>query len=138
MRVFVDYRCVRCGGVSEHWVMAPPPAQTTCLVCQGPAQRRFSAPGLIGQDRYRAPEKPGGRSRKGAPCLDHPEVPGLCHLDPAIAPAWVARWRRDNRVLDRELAHQERSQREGTTFATVLAHQHHDHVHGSQSSHEER
>lgn len=107
--ILVDYRCDRCHGVSEHRVHAPAPATVPCPACRAPARRRFAAVGLLRGTPAPAPQP---RTAPRALCRDNPDVPGLCHMTPDAARAWVARARGDNRTLDRELARQERAQRE--------------------------
>ncbi|MCF7550813.1 zinc ribbon domain-containing protein [Pseudonocardia sp. WMMC193] len=134
--ILVDYRCGTCEGVSEHFVANPVPSAVECPACRAPALRRFAAIGLSGRaapPADRAPVEP-GRSL----CLDNRDVPGLCHMTPDAGRAWVARARRDNRSLERELERQERSLKENPTHApSPVSHDHgsasgtgHGHGHG--------
>jgi hypothetical protein len=102
--MFVDYRCNRCGGVREERLPSPPPAMMTCVACGGSARRLFSAPAVLRSGPATGPAPP---APPPPTCLSHRDIPALCHLDPSVAPAWIARARGDNRALERELARQE-------------------------------
>lgn len=127
--ILVDYRCEACDGTSEHAVANPVPATVECPACRAPARRRFAAIGLSGRAVPATDPVPRGSGR--ALCLDNRDVPGLCHMTPDAARTWVARARRDNRSLERELERQERSLAVGTgAVADPVSHDH-----GSASGH---
>ncbi len=109
--MFVDYRCDRCGGVMEQRLPSPPPPTLACVACGGAARRLFSAPAVV---RGGPPTGTTAPSSPTPACLMHRGVPALCHLDPSVAPAWIARAKGDNRTLERELARQERLEASGT------------------------
>lgn len=135
MSVRVDYRCATCGGVAEHAVASPPPPERPCVACGSPAKRLFAPIGLRRSQRSAGAaipgELPGSGAARGASdamCLNAPAVPGICHMQPDAARAWVARARRDNRTLERELERQERGLAEtGKPLAEPVAHGHHHH-----------
>lgn len=103
--MLVDYRCDRCGGVMEQRLPSPPPPTLACVACGSPARRLFSAPAIL----RRAPSTDAALPPSpSSTCLRHPDIPALCHLDPSVAPAWIARARGDDRALERELDRQER------------------------------
>lgn len=108
--ILVDYECSVCGGRSEQFVRSPAPRTASCPACRGRAVRRFAPVGLLGSARPLEPRAPATGSRPL--CQDNPDVPGLCHMTPEAGRAWVARARRDNRSLDRELERQETARRE--------------------------
>ncbi|MGQ0481944.1 MAG: hypothetical protein ACT4O0_13115 [Pseudonocardia sp.] len=129
--ILVDYRCDNCLGTSEHLVSNPVPPTVSCPACLSSARRRFAPVGLGG--RAAAPvDRPVQSNR--ALCRDNPDVPGLCHMTPDAARTWVARARRDNRALERELAHQERTLKENPgKVLEPVSHTHgptHGHGHG--------
>jgi len=142
MGVLTDYRCERC-------VAVPPPTHAPCPACGAPARRLFSPPAL-GRGRSSGSElssgphgndasQPTSRARNPMPpCLVHPDVPALCHLDPRGARAWVARAQGDHRTLERELAFQEARQGEaaGSGAAPGSAHHHH-HAHHDDGHHDD-
>jgi putative FmdB family regulatory protein len=108
--ILVDYHCAECGGRFEHLVRNPVPASVDCPACRAPARRRFSPVGLVGRAAAppsSAPTRP--RAGRRALCQDNPDVPGLCHMTEDAGRMWVARARKDNRSLDRELERQERA-----------------------------
>lgn len=137
--ILVDFQCGTCGGRFERLVTSPPPAEVPCAACRLPARRMFSPVGLVG-----AAVPPSTAPPPAPTCRDNPDVPGLCHMTPSAARAWVARARRDNRGLERELARQERALAEtGAPGAEPVHHDHghggghaHDHAHGSAHSHD--
>lgn len=146
MSVRVDYRCGTCGGVAEHIVASPPPPERTCVACGAAARRVFAPVGLRLSQRSGASRAPGERFGAGIPgsgrdvgdamCLRAPGIPGICHMQPDAARAWMARARGDNRSLERELERQERGLKEtGTPLAEPVAHGHH---HGEARSSEHR
>src|ERR1700730_7632663 len=115
MAILVDYACPACRGRSEQWADNPVPSQATCPACGAQARRARSPVGLAGgsETGKRGPE-PVPCTSWVAPdesarplCARNPDVPGLCHLSPAAARTWVARARKDNRALEREIARQE-------------------------------
>ncbi|HLI39906.1 MAG TPA: zinc ribbon domain-containing protein [Streptosporangiaceae bacterium] len=143
MGVLVDYRCTRCAGVTEQRVPAPPPPQRACPACGGIARRVFAPVGVIGRSRPPAgvpapgtgapagsgsarPDRGGARGPGAAAplCLRYRDVPGLCHMAPSAARAWIARARGDNRALDRELERQEQAAGEGSGGPPVVTHHH--------------
>ena len=131
MSLLVDYRCDRCLGCTEAWVHSPVPATKPCPACGGMAKRVWSPVGHL-----RGPAAPSGRPE--APqlaeplCVRNPDVPGLCHMAPSAGRAWLARARKDNRALDRELERQEQAAAVRLpTLADAVAHDHgHGHEHG--------
>lgn len=90
MAVLVDYACGACGGVAECRVASPPPSRLPCPQCGAPAQRRFAPVARVGG----APPPPSPAPAAGL-CRQRPDVPLLCHMEPAKAAEWVAR--RDGR-----------------------------------------
>ena len=132
MAVLVDYVCRSCRGRTEAWVSSPPPAIGTCPACGAESRRAWAAVGTL---KARSPERSAPRSTRRAAealCVRNPDVPGLCHMSEAAGRAWVARARRDNRALDRELQRQERSAAEKPpTMGDVIAH---DHGHGHEGN----
>ncbi|MGH3069666.1 MAG: hypothetical protein ACRDOH_23140 [Streptosporangiaceae bacterium] len=122
--ILVDYRCPRCGGLTERLVPSPPPENLPCPACRAPAVRKFSPVGLVRRGGPApAPAAPGRRPA----CSAYPDVPALCHMEPSAARAWVARARGDNRALDRELERQDRTRRERPDQVPDPVH--HDHSH---------
>lgn len=119
MAVTVDYRCRSCGWAAERRVASPPPAASPVApvggrpIACGPPSASWA--GLA--SRRAAPPPPGGPD-----CLAHRDIPGLCTLSPTAARSLVARVRGDSRALDRELAYQERMQREAPGVLTVGGH----------------
>jgi hypothetical protein len=103
--VRVDYLCGHCGGVHERRVASPPPPVAPCVACGADARRMYSPVGVLG--RAGPPGPPPAAPSGPAACVTHPDVPALCHLDPSVATAWIARARGDTRTLERELARQE-------------------------------
>jgi len=131
--ILVDYRCDNCLGTSEHLVSNPVPATVSCPACLSSARRRFAPVGLSG--RASAPVDQPVQSNR-ALCRDNPDVPGLCHMTPDAARTWVARARKDNRALERELAYQERTLKENPgKVLEPVSHTHgHGHGHGHDTS----
>lgn len=131
MSLLVDYRCDRCLGRTEAWVRSPVPATRPCPACGGTAKRAWSPVGLV-----RGQAAPSARPEASQPaeplCVRNPDVPGLCHMSPSAGRAWLARARKDNRALDRELERQEQAAAvRPPTLADVAAHDHgHGHTHG--------
>ncbi len=125
----VDYRCSACAVRAEHVVASPPPADVGCPSCSAPARRVFSALAVVGRASAPAP----ARTRVAAPsCASNPGIPGLCHIAPEAATAYVARARGDNRTLERELERQEQVARErpDAVLSPVGGHSHaHSHPH---------
>ncbi|MBS4729020.1 hypothetical protein MSM1_11975 [Mycobacterium sp. SM1] len=107
--ILVDYRCPTCCGRVERFVSTPPPAVMPCPACGAAARRRYRPVSLGGVARPPAADGPADWAPS---CRDYPDVPGLCHLAPPAARAWVARARRDHRLLERELQRQEHALRE--------------------------
>lgn len=123
--ILVDYRCPRCGGLTERLVASPPPKRLPCPACRTPANRQFSPVGLLrcADPPRQAPAAPTQRPA----CSEYPDVPALCHMEPSAARAWVARARGDNQALDRESERQEKVLRERPE--QVQDPVHHDHSH---------
>jgi len=121
MAVTVDYRCGTCGATAEARVPSPPPPERACGDCGAAARRVWSAVGVVGRARQPASGPP---SAGGPDCLVNRDIPGLCTLSPTAARSLVARVRGDNRALDRELAYQERMQRDAPGLLTVGGHAH--------------
>ncbi|MGH8998433.1 MAG: hypothetical protein ACRDY7_03490 [Acidimicrobiia bacterium] len=127
MPVLVDYRCGGCGTVTERWAPSPPEPTQTCPGCGGDAVRRYGF--SLGGRATAAPAAP---ALPGASCRGNPDVPLLCHVDPAAAPGWIARYRGDNRMLDEHLKRsEEHPVRDGAPLAgSHHSHGHHHHHHG--------
>ncbi|MDI3314812.1 MAG: zinc ribbon domain-containing protein [Mycobacterium sp.] len=123
--ILVDYRCTTCSGRVERLVATPPPSVMPCPACGAPARRCYRPVSLGGVARPPAADGSGDRAPS---CREYPDVPGLCHLTPPAARAWVARARRDNRRLERELQRQEQTLREHGAAAGEPVR--HDHGHG--------
>jgi hypothetical protein len=131
MSLLVDYRCDRCLGYTEAWVPSPVPATKPCPACGGTAKRVWSPVGHL--RRPAAPsERPEAPQSAEPLCVRNPDVPGLCHMSSSAGRAWLARARKDNRALDRELEHQERAAAvRPPTLADAIAHDHgHRHTDG--------
>lgn len=132
MGVLVDYSCTGCGAPHEAWVQRPIPAERACPVCGSAARRRFNAALLRGAappSTAAGSPSPAVPTVAPAPCQRYPTVPGLCHMTPAAARGWIARARKDNRALERDIARQEKAITEGTldpSSAPIT----HDHGHG--------
>jgi hypothetical protein len=115
MAILVDYACPACRGRSEQWADNPVPSHAACPACGAQARRAWSPVGLASgsQTGKSGPEPVTGTSGiapngiRRPLCVRNPDVPGLCHLSPAAARTWVARARKDNRALEREIARQE-------------------------------
>jgi hypothetical protein len=115
MAILVDYACPACRGRSEQWADNPVPSRATCPACGAQARRAWSPVGLAsGSETGKSGPEPVTGTSGIAPdemarplCVRNPDVPGLCHLSPAAARTWVARARKDNRALEREIAQQE-------------------------------
>lgn len=125
----VDYGCTACGGRVEHRVPSPPPRTLICPGCGAASRRIFAAVGRIGVAS--APQAHHPRptvSSNTALCQTNPDVPGLCHMEPSAARAWVARARKDGQGLERELERQEKTLKERPDAR--LEPVHHDHGHG--------
>lgn len=88
--ILADYRCVTCRGRVERLVPAPPPTELLCPVCGDRAQRCYRPIHLAGVAR---PPSADGHDRRAPSCRDYPDIPGLCHMTPSAARAWVARAR---------------------------------------------
>ncbi|HLH68642.1 MAG TPA: zinc ribbon domain-containing protein [Candidatus Dormibacteraeota bacterium] len=126
---FADYECVRCGAGFERWVSLPPPATTCCLAC-GAESRRVHRTVSVAR-RWSSPVPFSGASRARLPlCQANPDVPLLCHMEPAAARLWVARARGDGRALERELAAQEARLGSGSPPPSPVLGRHHHHHHG--------
>ncbi len=138
MAILVDYACAACRGRSELWTDNPVPSHAICPACGAQARRAWSPVGLAsGSETGKSgPEPVTGTSgidpyESARPlCARNPDVPGLCHLSPAAARTWVARARRDNRALEREIARQEAAAAvRPPTLDDVVSH-----THGSSSA----
>lgn len=127
--ILVDYRCPSCGVRVERGVASPPPAELPCPACGGPARRVFSAPNLLG--RASGPVSLTPKRPEQPLCRRNPWVPGLCHVEPSAARAYVARARGDNRTLEREIERQERAFREAPEALRDPLGSHHGHGHSS-------
>lgn len=113
MPILVDYRCCVCHRPEERWVDSPPPAETGCAVCGGAMRRKWVPVGLRhGASEPRgdvAPDDDPPEAPKPSLCSRYPRIPGLCHMSESAGRAWVARYLRDNRALEREQQRQEQS-----------------------------
>lgn len=134
--ILADYRCVSCRGRVERLVPSPPPTELPCPACGDRAQRCYRPITLAGVAR---PPSAGGGDGWAPSCRAHPDIPGLCHMTPTAARAWVARARGDNRGLERELQRQEDALREHGVPAGEPVRHDHGHSHAphsdSQSTH---
>jgi|SRR5579884_1987562 len=127
MNGFADYECVRCGAGFEGWVPLPPPSTTPCLACGAESRRVHRTVAVARRRSNPAPTSGAGRDRLPL-CQANPDVPLLCHMEPAAARLWVARARGDGRALERELAAQEaRLGSESPPPSPVLGRHHHHH-----------
>lgn len=134
MPVLVDYICITCSSQTEEWMPSPPSSTKPCPACGGEAKRLFAPVGLM-----RGAKAPSSAPAKSAAplCLTNPDVPGLCHMTPAAGRAWLARARKDNRSLERELASQEAAAKvSAPTLDSVVSHHHHGNhgAHGDTTS----
>ena len=101
MAVAVDYRCPGCGAVTALRLPSPPPAAAPCGACGAEARRLY---GFSLGGRAAAPATtPPAPASSAPPCRGNADVPLLCHVDPSAAPGWIARYRGDNRALDKHL-----------------------------------
>jgi len=124
MAVAVDYRCPGCGAVTALRLPSPPPAAAPCGDCGAEARRLY---GFSLGGRATAPATaPPAPASSAPPCLGNADVPLLCHVDPSAAPGWIARYRGDNRALDKHL---ERIESNPTPSAPAGGHGH-SHGHG--------
>lgn len=105
MPILVDYVCRTCSGRFEDWTATPAPATRRCPACGAQARRAWSPVGL--SRGAAAPAERPVRRPEPSLCTQNPDVLGLCHMTPDAGRAWVARVRKDNRALERELARQE-------------------------------
>lgn len=128
--ILADYRCVTCRGRVERLVPAPPPTELLCPVCGDRAQRCYRPIHLAGVAR---PPSADGHDRRAPSCRDYPDIPGLCHMTPSAARAWVARARGDNRALEHELQQQEIAVRENGVPAGEPVRHDHGHSHALHS-----
>ncbi|HZV53180.1 MAG TPA: zinc ribbon domain-containing protein [Candidatus Dormibacteraeota bacterium] len=127
MNGFADYECVRCGAGFERWVPLPPPTATPCLACGAESRRVHRAVAVARRRPDPVPASGTGRDRLPL-CQANPDVPLLCHMEPAAARLWVARARGDGRALERELAAQEARLGSGNPpSSSVLGRHHHHH-----------
>lgn len=123
--ILVDYTCQRCGRIQERWAASPAPAATDCPSCGGESRRRWSPIGLSG--RARPSEQSATSSTPGRSlCSQYPQIPALCHMSESAGRVWVAKYNRDNRSLESELARQEsRAKVNAPTMADAVTHHHH-------------
>ncbi|MDT4934247.1 MAG: Zinc ribbon domain [Pseudonocardiales bacterium] len=121
--ILVDYYCAACAERREVWTAGPPAQSAPCPDCGGEARRRWAPIGLGGRAAETAPAH---RSPDLAPlCTKYPQVPGLCHMSESSGRMWVARYERDNRAIESELARQEaRAKQKAPTMADAITHQH--------------
>lgn len=123
MNILNDYRCVECGTVQEQWTERPAPPALACSRCGAEARRQFSAIRLGG--RAQAP-KAAPATAKPSMCSRYPMIPGLCHMSEDAGRMWVARYRGDNRAIDREAERQEiRAKEKPFTMEDAITHTHH-------------
>jgi DNA-directed RNA polymerase subunit RPC12/RpoP len=127
--ILVDYRCVTCRGRVERLVSTPPPTELPCPACGDRAQRCYRPVSLSGAA---GPPSAGGCDRWAPSCREYPDIPGLCHITPSAARAWVARALGDNRRLERELQRQETALRECGGSAGEPVRRDHGHCHARQ------
>lgn len=130
--ILVDYRCTTCSGRVERFVATPPPTTLPCPACGDQARRCFRPVSLGG---VASPPAAAGPTDWAPTCQNYPDVPGLCHMTPPAARAWVARARRDNRQLERELQRQEQRLGEHGVSAGEPVRHHHDHDHPQHDEH---
>jgi hypothetical protein len=120
MSVLVEYRCPGCGSAAERFVQSPPAVEVLCAGCGGMARRAWGPPSVTG--RARQPSLEPSSASKGPICLTNQDIPGLCMFSPTAARSLVARVRKDNRSLDKELAYQEHMQKDAPGALTVGEH----------------
>lgn len=130
--ILADYRCVTCWGRVERLVPAPPPTELPCPACGDPARRCYRPVSLGG---VASPPATDRRNDWAPSCRDYPDVPGLCHMTSPAARAWVARVRRDNHLLERELERQEQTLREHGVPAGEPVRHDHGQDHGPPDAH---
>lgn len=128
MAIIVDYRCTVCGLLREAFVDSPAPPRRPCVDCGGESVRRWSPVGIISRRQDKLPVVSQAKKFESL-CAANPDVPGLCHMSPSAGRAWVARYRRDNRALDAELARQETAAAiSPPTMADAITHTHSHHT----------
>jgi putative FmdB family regulatory protein len=123
MDILNDYRCQSCGEMAEHWTPRPAPSLMTCHFCGGDARKLFAAPRLGG--KAQAPKATSSNPRPSM-CSQYPMVPGLCHMSEDAGRMWVAKYKGDNRAVEREIAYQETKVKERPfTTEDAISHSHH-------------
>jgi hypothetical protein len=125
MAILNDYRCTTCFVVQECWTSSPAPDELGCGSCGAPARRLFAAVGLS-SGALLPPTSSGSRSGGPSLCQEFPQVPGLCHMSESAGRMMVARYQRDNRRIEHELARQEAAAAVRTpSMDDVITHNHH-------------
>lgn len=122
MPILNDFQCAECGDLSERWTTNPPPPTLPCPTCGAESRRKFAAVRLGGK-RVEATTTP--KTRSASLCSLFPQVPGLCHMSESAGRMMVAKYRGDNRAVERELSRQEsRAASKLPTMGDVLTHHH--------------
>ena len=94
-----------------------PPREVMCANCGGMARRVWSPPSVTG--RAHQPSLEPSSASNGPMCRTNQDIPGLCMFSPTAARALVARVRKDNQTLEKELAYQEHMQKEAPGTLSV-------------------
>lgn len=123
--ILVDYRCRECRAVQQQWTISPPPSTSSCPSCGNEARRLWAAIGLGG--RSAEPSTAPASTAKSRPlCSRYPQIPALCHMSESAGRMWVAKYEKDNRTIESELARQEhRAKDKPPTMADAVTHLHH-------------
>jgi hypothetical protein len=123
--ILVDYTCRACGRIQETWAASPPTPVVACGRCGADAQRQWAPVGLT-RGGHGEPLSASARAAASPPlCSRYPQVPGVCHMSESAGRMWVARYLRDNRTVDAELARQERQAgQKPPTMADAITHHH--------------
>lgn len=138
MGVLVDYSCPSCLGRHEARVASPPPEFRRCPACGADAVRTWAPVGLVRRHQHSENSARDATVHLQPPlCATNPDVPGLCHMSEDTARMWLARARKDNRAIEREMQRQEHSVRAGATpsLDAVVSNGHAHHSHGADHEH---
>jgi hypothetical protein len=123
--ILVDYTCTGCGQRTETWTPSPPVTTIGCATCGGAARRQWAPIGLSTGGAEPTRRAPATSGRPTSLCARYPQVPGICHMSASAARMWVAKYQRNNRAVDAELARQEtRFKDKPPSMGDAITHQH--------------
>ncbi|HAN72072.1 MAG TPA: hypothetical protein DCQ36_10880 [Actinobacteria bacterium] len=123
MGILNDYRCAGCGATGERWTESPAPSSLTCQFCGAEAKRLLAAARLGGLAPKPTASSP---APKPSMCSRYPMVPGLCHMSEDAGRMWVAKYKGDDRAIDRESERQESMAKEKPfVLEDAISHHHH-------------